>query len=352
MATITILGAGAMGSALCKPLVDSGWNVRLWGTWLDDHLIDAIEEQRPHPRTGAIVPAAVTTFRSDEIETALAGSDVIVMSVASVGVPHVTELALTNIAKAKALWLTSKGFCPNDEGVIQLLPDAIRSIAAKKGIEVPPIVAIAGPVKANECAEGMPTATIFACRDGALAEDFAARTSTPLYSIASSDDEVGVEVCAPMKNVYAIALGIADGLGEATGIPHHNLKAAAFAQAVKEMSLLGHSLGAKAETAFGLAGVGDLEVTGLSGRNKVYGVRLGKGENPQEALAEMERLEQTVEGVPAVGLALTLVEQSDVLTLEDMPLLRAVAGIIDPQELLDPLTAIQEAALPRRISNC
>ncbi len=348
MSIITVLGAGAMGSALTKPLVDSGWEVRLWGTWLDDHLIDAIEAQRPHPRTGAIVSSAVTTYRANSLEAALEGADVVVMSVASVGVPRVTELALSGISKAKALWLTSKGFCPNDEGVIQLLPEAIRTIAAKHGVTLPPIVAIAGPVKANECAEGKPTATIFGCRDGALAEEFAIRTSTPSYSIVSTDDEVGVEVCAPMKNVYAIALGIADGLGEATGVPHHNLKAAAFTQAVKEMSLLGQALGAKAETAFGLPGVGDLEVTGLSGRNKVYGVRLGKGENPQEAIAQMERLEQTVEGVPAVALALTLVEQTGGVSLEDMPLLRAVAGIIDPSQLLDPLTAVQEAALTRR----
>ncbi|MCF2706064.1 glycerol-3-phosphate dehydrogenase [Arcanobacterium haemolyticum] len=347
MAIITVLGAGAMGSALTKPLVDSGWEVHLWGTWLDDHLIDAIEAGTPHPRTNAIVPAAVKTYRSAQLEEALDGAEVVVMSVASVGVPGVTELALPGISKAKALWLTSKGFCPNEEGKIQLLPDAIRTIAAAKGVKLPPIVAIAGPVKANECAEGKPTATIFGCRDGEVASSYAKRTATDVYAIDHTDDEVGVEVCAPMKNVYAIALGIADGLQEATGVPHHNLKAAAFTQAIKEMSLLGQALGAKPETAYGLPGVGDLEVTGLSGRNKVYGLRIGRGENPAEAMAEMDRLEQTVEGVSAVPLALQLVEQTEGLSLEKLPLLAAVAGIIDPAKNFDPLTAVKEAALPR-----
>lgn len=93
-----------------------------------------------------------------------------------------------------------------------------------------------------------------------------------------------------MKNVFAIALGIADGLQEKTRFPHHNLKAATFNEAVREMSILDTSQGANAMTAFGLPGVGDLEVTGLSGRNKFYGVRIGRGEGPKEALEEMARL--------------------------------------------------------------
>lgn len=347
MPTITVLGAGAMGSALCRPLIDSGWEVRLWGTWLDDHLIDAIEAGKPHPRTGVKVAPGVQPFRNARLNEALAGADVVVMAVASVGVPKITELALDAIAKADALWLTSKGFCPNDAGTIQLLPDAIRTIAQKNGVQLPPIVAIAGPVKANECADAMPTATIFGCADGEVARRYAAMAATERYAIAYTDDEPGVEICAPMKNVYAIALGIADGLGEGTGIPHHNLKAAAFAQAVKEMSIIGQRLGAKPETAFGLPGVGDLEVTGLSGRNKVYGVRLGRGEKPDAALAEMDRLEQTVEGVPATGLAMTLVEQIGGGLIDELPLLAAVAAVIDPKVQADPLSAVMGAVLPK-----
>lgn len=346
MSIITILGAGAMGSGLCTPVRNAGWEVRLWGTWLDDHLIDACEAGRPHPRTNVPLAKGVKLFRAAQLEKALDGADVVVMSVASVGVPKITEMALEGISKAKALWLTSKGFCPNNEGKIQLLPEAIRTIAKQKGIPLPPIVAIAGPVKANECAEGKPTATIFGCKDLEVSRKYAREARTDVYCIEATDDETGVEICAPMKNVYAIALGIADGLEEGTGFPHHNLKAATFNRAVKEMSLLGQALGAKAETAFGLPGVGDLEVTGLSGRNKVYGVRIGRGETAKDALAEMDRLEQTVEGVPAAGLASTLVEQSAPQLKEELTLLKAVNEILSGTDR-PVVKVISDAVLPK-----
>lgn len=346
MSIITILGAGAMGSGLCTPVRNAGWEVRLWGTWLDDHLIDACEAGKPHPRTNVPLAKGVKLFRAAQLEKALDGTDVVVMSVASVGVPKITEMALEGISKAKALWLTSKGFCPNNEGKIQLLPEAIRTIAKQKGIPLPPIVAIAGPVKANECAEGKPTATIFGCKDLEVSRKYAREARTDVYCIEATDDETGVEICAPMKNVYAIALGIADGLEEGTGFPHHNLKAATFNRAVKEMSLLGQALGAKAETAFGLPGVGDLEVTGLSGRNKVYGVRIGRGETAKDALAEMDRLEQTVEGVPAAGLASTLVEQSAPQLKEKLTLLKAVNEILSGTDR-PVVKVISDAVLPK-----
>ncbi|MDO5719238.1 MAG: glycerol-3-phosphate dehydrogenase [Actinomycetaceae bacterium] len=347
MPIITVLGAGAMGSALCTPVADAGWDVRLWGTWLDDHLIDACEAGKPHPRTKVPLAQGVKLYRVAELDKALEGADVVVMAVASVGVPKITEMALEGIAQAKALWLTSKGFCADERGNIQLLPDAIRGIAAAAGHpHLPPIVAIAGPVKANECAARKPTATIFGCRDYDTSTRYARTARTDHYCIEPSGDEIGVEICAPMKNVYAIALGISDGLEEATGIPHHNLKAATFTQAVREMSILGQAMGAQAETAFGLAGVGDLEVTGLSGRNKVYGVRLGRGEAPDEALAEMERLEQTVEGIPAAGLAEKYVSQQAPNLIEELPLLGAVNAILKGSD--QPVhDVIAKAVLPR-----
>ena len=347
MQRITVLGAGAMGSALTRPLVDAGWDVHLWGTWLDDHLIDAIEAGQPHPRINVVISNKVTTYRSEQLAEALEGADVVVMSVSSEGVPGVAKLALPLLGNAQALWMTSKGFCPDPNGNIQLLPDTLRRIAGELGVQIPPIVAIAGPVKANECADAKPTATMYGCRDIEVAKAAARAARTPNYAIAASGDEVGVEICAPMKNVYAIALGIADGLEEATGVPHHNLKAASFAQAIREMSLLGQKLGAKPETAYDLPGVGDLEVTGLSGRNKVYGVRIGRGEKPTEALEEMKRLEQTVEGVPATGLAMILVSQRAADITDQLPLLLAINEILQGN-VEDVLGAVAQAVLPAR----
>ena len=111
------------------------------------------------------------------------------------------------------------------------------------------------------------------------------------------------------------------------------------------MSLLGRTLGARPETAFGLAGVGDLEVTGLSGRNKVYGTRLGRGEGAAEALEEMTRLEQTVEGVPALPLAISLVEQSAPQIKDRLPLLYAARQIVE-EDVPDYAAVLARAVLP------
>lgn len=105
--------------------------------------------------------------------------------------------------------------------------------------------------------------------------------------------------------------------------------------------------GANETTAFGLPGVGDLEVTGLSGRNKFYGVRIGRGEGPKEALEEMARLEQTVEGVPAAGLALKFVDQHAPELREQLPLINAVIDVLSG-EVEDVKTRIGQAVLPAR----
>lgn len=346
--TIVVLGAGAMGSAMCTPLTQSGWQTRLWGTWLDDHLIDACEAGEPHPRTKVMLAPGTKLYRSGQLDEALAGVDAVLLAIASQGVPKVTEMALQGISKARVLLLTSKGFCPDDEGRIQLLPDAIRRIAAQHNVELPPIVAVAGPCKANEVADGKPTATIYGSLDKDVAEQMARDISTDMYCIEPTVDEIGVEVCAPMKNVYAIALGVSDGLEEGTGFPHHNLKAATFAQAVREMSELSKVLGADPVTAYGLAGVGDLEVTGLSGRNKVYGLRIGRGEPAVQALDEMIAAEQTVEGVPAAGLAESLVAQLGNGLAERLPLLQAVQRIIAGEP--NPKEIVQTAVLPPKLA--
>jgi hypothetical protein len=148
-----------------------------------------------------------------------------------------------------------------------------------------------------------------------------------------------------MKNVYAIALGLSDGLEQRAGEPFHNLKAATFAQAVRELGTLCRMVGGRAETAIGLAGVGDLEVTGLSGRNKVYGARIGRGEPASGALQEMAAAEQTVEGVPAARLAKDLVDQRDPAAWPSLPLLTAILGVIDDDP--DPVDRIVDAVLPK-----
>ena len=340
MSTITILGAGAMGSAIATPLVDAGHRVRLWGTHLDDHLVAAVRAGEPHPRTGVAVPPGVPAYLSVELDVAMAGADVVVLAVSSPGVVDITRMAAPFLKDVQAIWLTSKGFAPNPAGRIQLLPQAMEEVLAEGAGAVPSIVAIGGPCKANEVASRRPTAPIFAAAQAP--ERWAAMATTDQYRVAHSTDRDGVELCAALKNVYAIALGIADGMSELGGQPFHDLKAAAFARALAELRLLLDAEGADPWTALGLAGAGDLEVTGLSGRNKVYGMRIGGGERAGEALAAMVAAEQTVEGVPAVELALKFVEQRHPHLIEDLPLLVAIHAVVHQGR---PTEDIRKAAL-------
>jgi glycerol-3-phosphate dehydrogenase (NAD(P)+) len=270
----------------------------------------------------------------------------VILAVASVGVEEVTRRVAACAPQPEALLLLSKGFGCDANGTVGLLPDGVRAVFAAASMAAPPVVAVGGPCKANEVAAGRPTATVFACTDVDLARRVASAVSTAVYRPAPIGDEPGLEVCAPMKNVYAIALGVADGLTERGGEPWHDLKAAVFAQAVNELAVLTELVGGHASTPFGLAGVGDLEVTGLSGRNKLYGVRIGRGEPAAEALAAMAAAEQTVEGVPACVLATALVDQRDPESWSRLPLLQAVAATI--AGAADPGHLIAEAALPAR----
>lgn len=341
--TVTILGAGAMGSALATPLRAAGHEVRLWGTWLDAELLDRVRQGEPHPRTGVPLAAGTQLFDHTQLEPALAGADLVILAVASVGAVHVTRLALPWLGEVDALLVTSKGFDPDQHGRVELLPDALRAMADQERRPLPPLIAVGGPCKANEVAAGRWTAAILAAHDAHLASTVAAAVATPTYRAEVSKDEAGVEVCAPMKNVYAIALGIADGLGLG-GDPHHDLKAAAFAQAVRELMVLVDALGGDPATALGLAGVGDLEVTGLSGRNRAYGERIGGGVAATDALAAMEAEELTVEGVPAARLARDLVDQRAPERWSQLPLLSALLAVLDGAG--DAAALVADAVLP------
>lgn len=341
--SIAILGAGAMGSALATPLAAAGHDVRLWGTHLDDHLIAAVRRGDPHPRTKVPLADGVATFTHDQFDQAVDGADIGVIAVSSVGLEPITRLAAEKLAGMTAVFMVTKGFAVNESGGIDLLPQTIERIVEEVAGHCPPVVAIGGPCKANEIAASKPTAAIWSCRTEP--ERWAAACETDVYRLEATTDVDGVELCAALKNVYAIGLGIADGLTEVSSVPRHDLKAAIFARAIIELRRLLSVVGADPWTAGGLAGAGDLEVTGLSGRNKLYGVRLGKGQPAKEALAEMEAAEQTVEGVPAVALAMDYLNAQDSPAAENYRLVAAINDIVHHDA---PISTIVDAALPAR----
>ena len=291
MARVTILGAGDMGTALLTPLHANGHELRLWGTERDAAVLAALERGDPHPRLGTPVPRDVALFHDAEAADALADADIVVIAITSNAIRPVFDRLAPDLGAPRSMVVVGKGFDSGPHGDdILLLPDVIA------GYTSAPVVAVGGPAIAKEIALGTPTATVFASTD----PDALALTHqvfrTPDVFIETTDDVVGLEVAAAMKNAYGVAIGIADGIEKRTGLPHANLRAALFPLAVAEMGGLAELLGGRRETVDGLAGAGDLQVTVTSGRNRLLGERVGMGMSGADAFRELTAAGTTTEG--------------------------------------------------------
>lgn len=325
----TILGAGAMGTAFALPVAEAGYEVHLWGTPLDDGIIAALRRGEPHPRTGATAPEGILLHGSDELDEALAGCDLLVLAVASVGVETILDRAARRLTRSpESLLVLSKGFVDGPTGRVELLTETSERILATHG-RAAPVIGIGGPCKANEIAIGHETWAVFSGFDESVARSWADELSSPTYRAVATNDVVGVEVSAALKNLYAVGLGVADGLVGSSGQPLHDLRAAAFTLAVGELMTVVEAIGGRAETVLGLAGTGDLDVTGRSGRNRVFGERLGRGEAVAGALAAMGELGLTVEGsTVAPYVHRLLAERGAHRATGQLPLLDALVGIL------------------------
>jgi glycerol-3-phosphate dehydrogenase (NAD(P)+) len=326
MARVTILGAGDMGTALITPLHTGGHVLRLWGSERDTAIVTALEAGDPHPRLGTPVPPGVELYSDAEAAAALHGADIVVVAITSNAIRPVLGRLAADLGAPRAIVVVGKGFDPGPRGdEILLLPHVIAEFTSV------PVVAVGGPAIAKEIALGTPTAAVFASTD----PDALALTdqvfSTPDFFVETTDDIIGLEVAAAMKNAYGVAIGIADGIEKRTGLPHANLRAALFPLAVAEMGLLAERLGGRRETVAGLAGAGDLQVTVTSGRNRLLGERVGMGMGGAEAFRELTAAGTTTEGYLATKfghrLAQRVVPERE-LVGRSFPLLDALYRIL------------------------
>ncbi|VBB07572.1 glycerol-3-phosphate dehydrogenase nad-dependent [Lucifera butyrica] len=331
MAKVTIIGAGAMGSALTVPLIDNGHQVRLWGTELDTEIIEAVRKGQPHPKHKHCIPSQVLTYTVSELEQAATEADLIIMAITSEALGKIFKRVLPYIKPGMIVGTVSKGFEYGVDGDIIILPDLLESLLPLNLRPEVRFVAVGGPCKATELLWRTPTGVTYASKDIQAAQYMRKLLLTNEYRIEVTTDVIGTEACAALKNAYAVGLGMAEGFRQKQGLPFNNTKSALFTYAIREMKSLSLALGGTIHPVYGFPGIGDLEVTGEAGRNRMLGEVIGGGLTASQAIAKMQAEQITVEGYPAIRFGYNLAKQlarDGKLALKEIPLLEGLYNVL------------------------
>ncbi len=324
MAKIAVIGAGAMGSAFTKPIADNGNDVRLWGSPLDDHIIDCLKKGEAHPKHKYPLPKNVKSFYHGELEQALDGAEIVVMAITSDALGDVFELVVPYLKPGMIVGSVTKGFNYNKNGDIVLLPEILKEKLPNELQDKLDFVFVAGPCKAIEVLWGVPTSVTYASQNIEAAKKLRQCAQTDVYRVDVTTDVIGTEICAAMKNAYCVGLGMAEGFVKQKGFLHKNTKGSIFTYAVAEMGLLSKALGGTLGPVLGLPGIGDLELTGEAGRNRTLGEAIGSGLSASQAIQKMKDDDITVEGYPAIDFGyhlMKILESEGKIDSKDMPCL-------------------------------
>ncbi len=321
---IAILGAGAWGTALALHLSRQGQAVRLWAH--DPKQTAVLSKERinhrylpSHPFPDALQPII-------ELRDALDQVNDILIAVPSIGFRDLLLTLKPLLHPLSRIAWATKGL---DEKTGQLLHETVRDCLGKEY----PLAVVTGPSFATEVANKQPTAIVVASNDLSFARDLAARFNTSFFRVYTSTDIIGAEIGGAIKNVLAIATGIADGMGLGA-----NARAALLTRSLVEMMRLGTALDAQTETLIGLAGLGDLILTATDNqsRNRRFGLSIGQGNN--HLLSEKE-MGGVVEGKRNAELVMQLAVRHNV----SMPITQAVRdilrGAITPADAMQALLA-------------
>jgi glycerol-3-phosphate dehydrogenase (NAD(P)+) len=319
---IAILGAGSWGTALALQAAKNGHRVMLWGH--ERTHIDALANARSNQQflPGFELPASIEL--TNDLSEAIAFGKLQMLAVPS----HAFKATLIRLASLapdlKIAWAT-KGFEPTDGALLhQVVADIFSSST--------PAAILSGPTFAREVAMELPTAVTVASIQSDFAQEVSAIFHNDRFRAYTSQDIVGVEVGGAVKNVLAIAAGIADGLGFGA-----NTRAALITRGLSEITRLGVKLGGKAETLIGLAGMGDLVLTCTDNqsRNRRFGLGLGEGREKAQLLSNIA---QEVEGISAaretyhlackLGVDMPITEQTYKVLYENQAPLAAVKNLL------------------------
>lgn len=318
---LTLLGAGSWGTALAILAARNGCQVLLWGH-SEEHIAALVKERKNQRYLPDLdFPEGITV--TSDLKKAAEFSDLILLSVPSHAFKS-TLIALNRQVSSKDLkiaWAT-KGFNPEDGS---LLHQVVADIFSPDT----PAAILSGPTFAREVAANLPTAITIASKQAEFAHQLADILHSDRFRAYTSSDIIGVEVGGAVKNVLAIAAGIADGLGFGA-----NTRAALITRGLSEIMRLGIKLGGKQETFIGLAGLGDLVLTCTDNqsRNRRFGLALGQGRSRSSITDEIG---QEIEGILAAKDTLLLAKRHCV----DMPITEQTYRVL--YENLNPLRAVQ-----------
>ena len=321
MSNIGVLGAGTWGMALARMLHNSGHTVCVWSALSRE--VEEFSATRRHPNLpGMEIPAGIAF--TGEIAEVCKNQDILLFAVPSPFVRSTARQAAPYVRDNQIIVDVAKGI---EADTLMTMTQIIAQEIANPTVK---LVALSGPTHAEEVAKDLPTTIVSACEDSAVAELVQNVFWGTCMRVYTNDDVLGVELCGAVKNIIALASGVALGLGYGD-----NTKAALITRGMAEISRLGLAMGCREQTFGGLAGIGDLIVTATSvhSRNNRCGMLIGQGVPVDEAIKQVGMV---VEGINALPATMKLAQKYNV----EMPIVEAAYQVV--MEGVSPKTVVQQ----------
>lgn len=308
MERIGVIGAGSWGTALAIVLAKNGHQVTVWSIIEDE--ITMLKEKHEHVDKLPGVKLPYSMEFTTDLEQAVRTSDMLVLAVPSIFTRSTAKSMAPFVKDGQIIVCVAKGI---EETTLMTISDIVEQEIPNADVAI-----MCGPSHAEEVGVGLPTTVVAGARTKATAEKIQDVFMDEVFRVYTSSDVLGMELGGSLKNVIALAAGVADGLGFGD-----NTKAALITRGIAEISRLAIAMGAKAETLAGLTGIGDLIVTCASkhSRNRKAGMLIGQGYTMEEATKEVKMV---VEGIYSAKAARALAQKYEV----DMPIIDIVNQVL------------------------
>ncbi len=316
MEKIAVLGAGSWAIGIATVLSDNGYDVMMWSALEEE--IRLLRENKENPNVLPGVKISDKIKLTTDIKEAVSGAKIVVLAVASKFIRQTAKRLKGLLNPGTIVVNVAKGI---EEGTTYTMGQIIEEELPESKVCV-----LSGPSHAEEVARKMPTTVVVSGPDEATAKYLQDVFASKVFRVYASRDMLGIEIGGSLKNVIALAAGIADGIGYGD-----NIKAALITRGIREIARLAEAMGARAETLYGLSGIGDLIVTcaSMHSRNRRAGILIGQGKSVDDACSEVHMV---VEGVVSAKSALELARKYNVT----MPIVEEVNHVLfdgaDPVE--------------------